>query len=147
MKKTKLGLLLLSALLIGVCIGFYANAAIIRARIHRYSQVPANLPEIITNRLTKRLDLDEDQRREVLKIFQAHGVRMQAARAQNKALIDSLIEEARVDIAQHLTPAQQEEHKRLLAELRGRFESTQALRRAIAPPPEGVNDQSTPSPK
>lgn len=147
MKKTKLGLLLLSALLLGICLGFYANAAIIRSRIQRYSQVPANMPELITNRLTKRLDLNADQRREVLKIFQAHGVRMKDARAQNRALIDALVEEARVEIAQHLTPEQQAEHQKLLAELRGRFEATRALRRAFSHQPKGANDPSAPSPE
>ena len=33
MRKTKLTLLLLAALLVGVCIGFYANNAIIQARM------------------------------------------------------------------------------------------------------------------
>jgi endonuclease/exonuclease/phosphatase family metal-dependent hydrolase len=92
MKKTKLALLLLTALLVGVCIGFYGNAAIIRARIQRYSQIPANMPEHITDRLTRRLQLNDGQRAEVLKIFQAHGERMREAREQNQALIDSLIE-------------------------------------------------------
>ncbi|MDY0148812.1 MAG: hypothetical protein RBT03_01855 [Kiritimatiellia bacterium] len=146
MKKTKLGLLLLAALLGGFCLGFYANATLIRTRIQRYSQVPANMPELITNRLTKRLDLNADQRRDVLKIFQAHGVRMKDARAQNRALLDSLIEEARVEIAQHLTPEQQAEHKKLLAELRKRYEATRTLRRALAHPPKHAHDSSPPAP-
>ena len=108
MKKTKLALFLLTALLDGVCIGFYGNAAINRARIQRYSQIPANMPEHITDRLTRRLQLNDEQRAEVLKIFQAHGERMKEAREQNRALIDSLIEQARVAIAEHLTPEQQE---------------------------------------
>ena len=144
MKKTKLALLLLTALLAGVCIGFYGNAAIIRARIQRYSQIPANMPEHITDRLTRRLGLNDEQRAEVLKIFQAHGERMKEAREQNRALIDSLIEQARVAIAEHLTPEQQEEHRKLLDELKERHRANRALRRAMTPPPGGSNAPAAP---
>ncbi|NLB64912.1 MAG: hypothetical protein GX803_00360 [Lentisphaerae bacterium] len=145
MKTTKLTLLLLAAMLVGVCIGFYANSAIIRARINRFSQLPANMPEHLTNRLTQRLDLNADQQREIRKIFQAHGVRMREAREQNRALIDALIEEARQDIAQHLTPEQQEEHKKMLIELRERIRNDQATRRALSASP--VNHSPAGHPK
>ena len=134
MKKTKLALLLLSAMLVGVCIGFFANSAIVHARIRRFSQVPANLPEHITNRLTQRLGLDDQQRRQVLAVFQAHESRMAETREQSRAMIDALIEEVRQEIAQHLTPEQQEKHKRILAEMNQRHRDTRALMRAFPPP-------------
>ncbi|NLG34939.1 MAG: hypothetical protein GX548_06265 [Lentisphaerae bacterium] len=135
MNQTKLTLLLAAALLAGVCIGFFANAAIIRARIQRFSRIPANMPEHITHRLAKRLDLNEEQRRQVLAVFEAHSGRMQEAREQNRALIESLIEEARLEIARHLTPEQQEEHKQILAEIGERHRKNRALIRAFRPPP------------
>lgn len=133
MRKSQLILLLLAALLVGVCIGFFTNSAIIRARIHRFSQVPANMPEHITNRLTRRLGLDDEQRRQVLAVFQKHEGRMKETREQSRALIDAMIEEVRMEVALHLTPAQQEEHKKILAELRARKENTRALTRAVQP--------------
>jgi uncharacterized protein YneF (UPF0154 family) len=65
MKTTKLILLLLTALLAGICIGFFTNSAIIQARIRDYSQIPADMPKRITDRLTERLELNEEQQKQV----------------------------------------------------------------------------------
>ena len=80
MRKTKLTLLLLAALLVGVCIGFYGNNAIIQARIRHFSQIPGNMPEHITQKLTQRLDLDAGQRAQVFAIVQSFDGRLQEAR-------------------------------------------------------------------
>ena len=134
MRKTKLTLLLLAALLVGVCLGFFGNSAIIKARIRRYSQIPANMPEHITGKLAERLDLTEQQQQQVLAVFQAYEGRMEETRQQRRALIDALIEEVRLEIAQYLTPAQQEEHKKMLAEMDQRRHDNRALRRAFPSP-------------
>lgn len=130
-KKTQLALLLLTALLAGACMGFLTNSAIIKARIQKYSQLPANMPQHITDRLTQRLDLSPAQQAQVLSVFMAYESRMEETREQNRALIDALIEEVRVEIAQYLTPAQQEEHKKLLAEMGQRHRERKALLRAF----------------
>ena len=138
MRKTKLTLLLLAALLVGVCLGFFGNSAIIRARIQKFSQIPANMPEHITAKLTERLDLDATQQQQVLAVFKAYETRMEETRQQRRALIDALLEEVRVEIAQHLTPEQQEEHKKMLAEMGQRHRDARALMRAF-PPPAATN--------
>ena len=53
-------------------------------------------------------------------------------------LIDALLEEVRVEIAQYLTPEQQEEHKKMLAEMDQRHRDARALMRAF-PPPAATN--------
>ena len=138
MRKTKLTLLLLAALLVGVCLGFFGNSAIIRARIQQYSQIPANMPEHITGKLTQRLALNAEQQQQVLAVFKAYETRMQDTRQQRQALIDSLLEEVRNEIAQYLTPEQQEEHKKMLSEMGQRRRNAQALMRAF-PPPAATN--------
>ena len=138
MRKTKLTLLLLAALLVGVCLGFFGNSAIIRARIQKFSQIPANMPEHITAKLTERLDLNDEQQRQVLAVFKAYETRMEETRQQRRALIDALLEEVRVEIAQYLTPEQQEEHKKMLAEMDQRHRDARALMRAF-PPPAATN--------
>jgi hypothetical protein len=142
MRITKLTLLLLATLLIGIAIGFWGNSAIIRARIRRYSQLPDNMPQHITNRLTERLQLNDEQRQQVLAILMTHEDRMRETREQSRALIDNFIEEVRVEIARHLTPVQQEEHKKLLAEMRLRQHNHRALLRAFPPPPPKENGAS-----
>ncbi len=138
MRKTKLTLLLLAALLVGVCLGFFGNSAIIKARIQQYSQIPAHMPEHITAKLTDRLELDAEQQVQVLAVFKAYEGRMEETRQQRRALIDALLEEVRLEIAKHLTPEQQEEHKKMLEEMDQRRRETRALIRAY-PPPESTN--------
>ncbi len=134
MKKTKLTLLLLAALLVGVCIGFFGNSAIIRARIQKYTEVPTNMPARITEKLTKRLHLDPTQQEQVLAVFMTYEPRMKENREQSRANFNALLEEMRQQIAQHLTLEQQEEHKKILAEMDQRLQENRALLRAFPPP-------------
>lgn len=135
MKKTKLTLLLLAALLIGVCLGFFTNSAIIRARIRQYSQIPANMPEHVTRKLTERLKLDAAQQEKVRAVFVAYDSRMQETRAKSQSMFDSLLAEMSLEIDPYLTPEQKEEHQKLLGELDQRHRDRRALLRAFPPPP------------
>ena len=134
MKQTKLALLLLAALLAGVCIGFSVNRAIIRARIRQFTETPVNMPDHITQRLVDRLELNAEQTEQVRSVLTAYQSRMGETRKQSRALFAGLIEEMRVEIAQYLTPAQQEEHKEMLAELDQRIRDNRDLIRAYPPP-------------
>ena len=139
MPKTKLTLLLLAALLVGVCIGFFTNSAIIRARIAAFSQIPENMPERITQKLRTAWNWMPRSSEQVLAVFQAYETRMEETREQRRAMIDALIEEVRVEISQYLTPEQQEEHKKMLAEMSQRRRDNRALRRAY---PNAVSTNS-----
>lgn len=134
MRKTKLALLLLAALLAGVCIGFFGNGVVIRARIRHFSQIPGNVPEHIVSMLTKRLDLDAAQQVQVRAIVQAYDVRLKEAREQSRATFDALMGEMRAEVSERLTPEQREEHRRVLAELDQRHRDNRALMRAFSPP-------------
>lgn len=134
MNKTKLALLLLTAHLIGVCVGFFANEAIIRARVRRFSQIPANMPEHVAERLTVRLGLSAEQRQQVYAILLKHDSRMKDAREKSNAMIDALLEEVRLEIAPLLTPEQAEIHKKIVADLPRRRAERGALLRAYLPP-------------
>ena len=96
------------------------------------------MPEHITAKLTKRLDLDAEQQVQVLAVFKAYEGRMEETRQQRRALIDALIEEVRLEIAKHLTPEQQAEHKKMLEEMDQRRRENRALIRAY-PPKESTN--------
>lgn len=133
MPKTKLTLLLIAALLAGVCLGFFANSAIIKARIRSYSQMPTDLPGHITARLAERLNLDSEQQKQVRAVFAAYEERMQETREKSRAMYDSLLAEMSIQIDQYLTPEQKEEHLKLLAELDQRNREIRALLRAYPP--------------
>ena len=130
MPKTKLTLLLLAALLLGACLGFYINDAIIRARIRSYSQIPENMPQHITGLLTKRLDLTPEQQQQVLAVLNSYRDCMAQAREQTRNLFTSLLQEITAEVDQHLTPEQVAEHKKMLDELQKRRQDNHALRRA-----------------
>ena len=138
MRKTKLTLLLLAAMLVGVCLGFFANDAVIRARVRHYSQIPGNMPEHVTQKLAERLELDADQQAAVRAIVQSYDARLQEARDQSRAVLDALFAGMRSEIAVHLTPEQQAEHAQLDAELEQRRQENRALRRALDLPPPGA---------
>ena len=135
MPKTKLTLLLLAAMLLGVCIGFFTNDAIIRARIRHFSQIPENMPQHITDKLTERLGLDAAQQQQVLSVFTNYDARLTETREKSRAMFDALMQEMTAQIDQYLTPAQVAEHKKMLDELEQRRRDTRALMRAYPPPP------------
>lgn len=139
MRKTKLILLLLAALLVGVCIGFYGNSAIIRARIQRFSRIPDNLPQHITGKLTERLELDAAQQEQVLAVFLSYDERLKETREQSQAMLRALMQEMSSEVQRHLTPAQIEEHKKMLQELEQRHRDNRALMRAFPPPESKTN--------
>lgn len=141
MKKTKLTLLLLAALLVGVCLGFLGNRAIIRARIARFSRIPGNVPEHIVHKLTERLKLDAAQQEQVRAVVQAHDIRLQEAREQSRATFEALMADMRADVAKHLTPEQQAEHEKLIAELEQRHRQSRDLMRAMRPFPPGPTNK------
>lgn len=140
MRKTKLTLLLLAALLAGVCIGFFGYSAIIRARIQRFSRIPGNLPEHITGKLTERLKLDAAQQAQVRAVVQSYDGRLKEARDQSRATLDSLLGQMRDEVATHLTPGQKAEHEKLLQEMDQRHRDSRDLRRALQPPPPGASN-------
>lgn len=135
MRKTKLTLLLLAAMLIGVCVGFFSYDAVIRARIRHFSQIPGNMPEHITQRLTERLKLDAGQQAAVRAIVESYDARLQETREQNRATLDALFAGMRGEIAVHLTPEQKAEHDKMVAELQQRRQENRDLRRALDIPP------------
>ena len=135
MRKTKLTLLLLAAMLVGVCLGFYGNNAIIQARIRHFSRIPGNMPEHLTQKLTERLELDAAQQTAVRAILQSYDGRLQEARDQSRATLDALFADMRGEIAAHLTPAQKIEQEKMIAEFEQRRQADRDLRRALRSPP------------
>jgi uncharacterized membrane protein len=87
-------------------------------------------PEAMAGFLTRRLDLSAAQRESVRTIFARHDPEMRAILSLIRPRMDSLRAALHAEIAAQLTPAQREQHARLMAELehhrqeRGRRDST-----------------------
>lgn len=132
MKTTKLLLLLLTALLVGVCIGFFTNSAIIRARIRRYSEIRAHRSAHIIGMLTKHLALTEEQQSQIRGIVLTYETRITEAQKQSEALYKAPLEEMADAITPCLTPKQQEAYKQMRSAHRRNHQQSRALMSAFS---------------
>lgn len=133
--KTNLALLLLAALFMGCCIGFCVNGAVIRARVRGFSTVPKDMPTQLTGKLTKELNLTDEQQAAIYEIFKRHDVKMKEARQQGRAIIDGLVDELNTAIHAELTPEQVDVHQKLLEKLQQKRAEKNALRRVVQSKP------------
>lgn len=134
LQKTTLALLLLGGVLVGFCIGFQTNAAIIRSRVRTLSGPAENMPAILTGKLTELLGLDEAQRTTVLGIMERHETRMREVRERRRAEVDGMIAELDAELQAEFTPEQREIHAKYLEDLRRRGAENRKLRRAVGGP-------------
>src|SRR5262245_23591576 len=74
-------------------------------------------PDAMAGFLTRRLHLSDAQRDSVRAIFARHDPEMRAILGEVRPRMDSLRAKLHAEIAAQLTPAQREEHQRLMAEL------------------------------
>lgn len=130
LKKANLALLLLGAGLVGFCIGFQTNAAVVRARVRAISTLPENMPAFLTDRLTEVLGLDGEQRTAIRDIMERHDAKMKEARARGRAEVDALVAELDAAIDEQLTPEQKVKQRKYLDEIRKKAQENRQLKRA-----------------
>jgi Spy/CpxP family protein refolding chaperone len=131
LKKANLFLLLLAAVIVGFCIGFHTNAAIIRARVRKISTMPENMPAYLTEKLTKLLDLDDAQQTAIREIMERHDAKMQEARARGREIVDALVADLNAEVESQLTPEQRKIHAEHIEKMRQRGRENRQLRRAV----------------
>lgn len=131
MRTTKLILLLLTALLIGVCIGFFTNSAIIKARVRQYQEIPAHLSEHIMEKMTAGLDLSTEQQQEIQKQVDAYVDQRKENCGLRKVKRAEQMTKLSQGIAQHLTPDQQAVFKTMMEKVGPRRKASRDLMHAI----------------
>lgn len=129
--KATLVLILLGAALIGFCVGFQTNAAIIRSRVRALSGPAENMPAFLTENLTKVLDLDTEQQAAVLGIMERHDARMREARERRRAEVDAMVAELDAELQAEFTPDQKARHVKYLDELRRKGQENRKLRKVV----------------
>ena len=129
--KATLVLILLGAALVGFCVGFQTNAAIIRSRVRALSGPVENMPAVLTDKLTEVLGLDDAQKAAVLGIMERHGARMHEARERRRAEVDAMVAELDAELQAEFTPEQKALHEKYLEELRRKGQENRKLRRAV----------------
>jgi len=131
MKTTKLILLLLTALLVGVCIGFFSNSAIIRTRIQQFSEIRANRTAHVIEKLTEHLELTEEQQGQIRSVVLTYEVRITEAQEKSQALFDSPLKEMAEAITPYLTPKQRDAYEKMWAKHNQRHQKSRALMSAF----------------
>jgi hypothetical protein len=131
LRKATLVFILLGAALAGFCVGFQTNAAIIRARVRALSGPAENMPAVLTDNLTKMLNLDAAQQDAVRAIMERHDARMREARERRRAEVDAMVAELDAELQAEFTPEQKALHEKYLEELRRKGQENRNLRRAV----------------
>lgn len=106
MKTAKLILLLLTAVLIGVCIGFFAQNALLRSRVREYRQISPHMSGHMMGKMTHRLALTERQKEKIQDIIDTYTRR----RTEQRALLQMKLHR---DITRCLNDEQREEYEKM----------------------------------
>lgn len=126
----------LAAFLAGGAAGIYGNRAMVQRKIRAYGEAPADMPRVLTERMTKELELTEGQAAAVLGVMQEFDAEFQAMRAEHRAKVDEARGRLEARLEEHLTPEQTGKHRAKMAELEAKFKEREQLRRAMKGPPK-----------
>ena len=105
----------------GLIMGGGLTLHVLWGELNRVARNPARLTERITYRITHRLDLNEAQQNQVRRILGKYQKEFTDLRREVRPRINSLLESARQDITDILTPEQVPEWEEYYREVRGRF--------------------------
>jgi DNA-binding MarR family transcriptional regulator len=86
------------------------------------------------SRLTKKLNLTEQQRSEVAQVFDETQRRFENLRDQHGAEIDGILEGGKDRIKEHLSPDQQQEFERIVERMRARWQKGRGPKGPPPPP-------------
>ena len=114
--KLKTFLLMLCVFCLGVCAGMALYSQIWQMRLHRFQNQPTGLPQRITERLTNRLSLTEEQRIQTLAIFIEMGNNMELVREQSDEAFENIRANTVAQMNELLTSEQQELYAQFRAE-------------------------------
>ena len=126
--KWKLGLGLLLIFRTGLCVGAISTKLIMYKRVTElFKEVPPAIGRIISQRLTKQLQLDQEQQKIVERQVRLTQQRILALRKLYQPEAKSIIRQGFADIRQGLTPQQQTKLDEIYQRVEQRFAPYHAL--------------------
>lgn len=115
MKRWRLWVGLIVLFVSGVLIGFWGGGyAEKRIIVQRLEAPPEDRDKLIMRRLTRWLDLSEEQQREIAPIVKQAQTDLEAEWAQHLPKVQEIRQESTDEIRKLLTPGQQEKYDRYL---------------------------------
>ena len=122
MKRWRLWVGLVMLFVSGVLIGFWGGGyAQKKVVVQRLEAPPGERGKLIMRRLTRWLDLSEEQQREIGRIVSQTQDELHTEWAQHLPRVRQIREQSADDIRKLLTPAQQEKYDRYLEKQKERY--------------------------
>ena len=116
MKNWKAWLWVIAIFLAGALFGAVATTLATRSFIRKAANNPEFVHQMIVKRLSSRLDLDPEQRRQVDEIVIRTQARVRELRAQVQPQFVLILADSEDEISAVLNPAQREQFKEFIAE-------------------------------
>jgi hypothetical protein len=131
MSKWKIWVGLLVLFVSGVLIGTVGTRMYVRHKIsHMYAKERPVIRDLFFRRLTRQLDLSEEQRQEIERIASRAAEEFHALRRQHRGEAEAILDEAVKEMRKYLSPEQQEQMERMRKRMK-----TWRKRRKHHPPP------------
>lgn len=117
MSATKTTFVAVLVLMLTFGAGVIGGAAAHHLFAHREGRIPEFAMTAIVNRLDRRLDLTDAQRRQVEKIVKKHHANINAAWSDVRPRVRKELEAANAEIVKVLTPAQRKKYAKMRMQL------------------------------
>ncbi|MFP6581528.1 MAG: hypothetical protein VCD00_03115 [Candidatus Hydrogenedentota bacterium] len=117
--STWLTLLMGAVLLVcGIVIGAGGTTLIVQNRLEQPDAAPSQFSQRLMGRMTRDLDLTDEQAKEVRAVFQSHSVEMRTVREEMDGRVDVLRATMQQEVRAILTPEQVEKWEKRIQEYR-----------------------------
>ena len=119
MTRTRASLVLLGVFLLGVVSGVFATGAFVLYRFRHGG--PAQVEELVVNRLARRLHLDAAQRQQLEKVAERTRAELAQVMGDVKPKLEAIVEQAYQELGPGLRPDQQQELEKVRQETKERL--------------------------
>ncbi len=119
MTRTRASLVLLGVFLLGVVSGAFATGAFVLYRVRHGG--PAQVEELVVNRLARRLHLDAAQRQQLEKVAERTRAELAQVMGDVKPKLEAIVEQAYQELGPGLRPDQQQELEKVRQETKERL--------------------------
>ncbi len=105
-------------LVCGIVIGAGGTTLIVQNRLEQPDAAPSQFSQRLMGRMTRDLDLTDEQAKEVRAVFQSHSVEMRTVREEMDGRVDVLRATMQQEVRAILTPEQVEKWEKRIQEYR-----------------------------
>jgi Spy/CpxP family protein refolding chaperone len=110
-------LTLISVFVLGLIVGVIGTVKVIQSKVSEFKKAgPEGVAKFVGGRLSKQLDLDEDQKKEVERVVVESQEKLKALRVQAMPEVREIVKDGEAQIMDVLNPDQAEKFQKLINE-------------------------------